>query len=165
MSAGPTISGVAELRARLASFAASLGDTWTAAVTLPTEPRQPYPTLRERTRPLKTQSTNADVLRVYDGTPRDVFRLSDADREAIVRDALAAAGDGFVDNPGAHMMRIAGAWRRRVVAKLRGAELPAPSARWTERKGRLGLSTLAMNASGQLARALERSQLTIHRRR
>lgn len=168
-----SIEGIDKVRMRLQGLAASLGETWTAAVQIDGSPRQPCPTIKPRTSPAPTQITNGELLDVYAGTPRDVFNLSEADRAAIARDALGRLGDKLLEdgekvlriNNQAMCLLIAGAWRRFLLARLASGTMPAPSVKWTQRKARLGLDLRPMNASLQLYRALYRALVTAQRTR
>lgn len=146
---------------RVAALVAALGTSWSLGLTITTSRRVPYPTLRPRRGPLPRTGTNVDVINAWTGTERDPLKLSQAERTAIVADTLSRVGDRPGLNDGALMLAIGGAWRRLLVERLRtGRTFPAPSLRWTQRKARLGLSTLHMRASGQLLAAIERAPVT-----
>lgn len=168
-----SIEGIDKLRLKLAALSSSLGETWTAAVQIDGSPREPYRTVKPRTGPAPAQITNGELLDIYQGTPRDVFKLSEADRAAIARDALGRLGDKLLEdeertlriNNQAMCLLIAGAWRRFLLARLAAGAFPATTPEWRLRKGRLGLDLRPMNASLQLYRSLERSLVTAQRTR
>jgi hypothetical protein len=153
------------LASRIAALVAALGTSWSLALDLDGSARKPYPTLRPRTGPAPRQSTNLDVIEAWSGTDRDPLKLSTEERRTLARDTIASLeGSSSTLNAGALMLAIGGAWRRLFVERLTtGRTFPAPSAEWTQRKARLGLSTLHMRASGQLLSAVKRARVIVQR--
>jgi hypothetical protein len=163
------LEGLDAVRRQLVGLAQSFGEQWSAAVQFTDEPRRPYPTLTPRLRPAGPQPTTLQVIEGLRGQGRDVFALDETDRAEITRDALARlegralGAEGL--NTGAIMLSLGAAWKRRVVARVEAGAFKAPSAKWTERKVRLGLDARALNASHQTLDALRRANLTVHRTR
>lgn len=155
------------LAQRVTALVAALGTSWTLALDLDGSTRRPYPTLTPRTRPAGPQPSNADVIGYWEGTARDPLKLSAAEKRTLARDTidtLNERGVGADLNAGALMLAIGGAWKRLFVDRLTtGRTFPAPSAEWTQRKARLGLSTLHMRASGQLLSAVKRARVIVQR--
>lgn len=154
------------LATRIAALVAALGASWSLALDLDGSARKPYPTLRPRTGSAPKQPTNLDVIEAWSGTDRDPLKLSPDEKRALARDTIAALeGKPAASlNTGALMLAIGGAWRRLLVERLTmGRTFPAPSAEWTQRKARLGLSTLHMRASGQLLSAVKRARVIVQR--
>lgn len=146
--------GLSRLAAKLRDLADGLGREWSIELRLSAEPRDPYPTLRPRTRPAGAQPTNADVALANPWLAEMTPTAQDR-----VREALADAWRRGIHNGGALMMVAAHTWKRVLVDRATGAladvRAPSNSAAWAGRKARLGLSPAAGQASGQLARALE----------
>ena len=147
------MAGEAQAAAALHALLDGLGTNWEVSLDLPTAPRQPYRTLRPRKGPAGPQPTNAAVIDHLAAMGRDVFALTPADRAAVV---LALVGRFRAGLRGAALYATAaGAWRDRVVARMRdGSAAPPVSAAWAERKARLGYPVTSSVASGQLARAI-----------
>jgi hypothetical protein len=147
-------TGLARLAAKAREIAEGLGRSWSVELLMPAEPRDPYPTLRPRTRPAGLQPTNADVALANPWLSEKTPTADDR-----VRAALADAWRRGIHNGGALMMVAAHAWKRVLVDRATNAlvdvRAPSNSSAWAERKQRLGLTPAAGQASGQLALALE----------
>lgn len=147
------ITGLSEAMAAIDAKVAELGKQWTVELDLPATPREPYPTLRPRTRPAGPQPTNARVIDHLAAMGRDVFALTEADRQALTSALVGRYRDGL--RGAALYATIASSWRDRVVERMRaGTAAPDVSPGWAARKARLGFPTTSSIASGQLARAL-----------
>lgn len=147
------ITGIPQAMAAIDAAIAELGKKWEVALDLPTAPREPYRTLRPRTRAPGPQPTNAEVIDHLAAMRRDVFALTQTDREALVSALVGAYRGGL--RGAALYATIASAWRDRVVARMRAGEAADPvSSRWAARKTALGYPTTSSIASGQLARAI-----------
>lgn len=154
------------IASRIAALVAALGTSWTLALDLDAKPRKTYPTVHPRTGPAPTQITNAELMEIYAGTERDPLKLSAAEKAALARSTIASleGRNPRTLNTGALMLAIGGAWKRLFVERLTsGRTFPMPSQRWTDRKARLGLSTLPMRASGQLLAAVSRARIIVQR--
>lgn len=143
-----------------------LGTTWTLEVRLSPAPRTPYPTLAPRTSTPRPQ-TNTDVIDGQEQKGLRPFGLTDAMRSEIaaaVRADVRARGLSRISGAALATL-VASHWRRVVVEhRRRGEGMPTPSARWTARKGRLGLSTDTYVASDQLLTSMAGAQLIVRRK-
>lgn len=142
-----------------------LGARWTLQLRLPTHPRVPYPTVRPRTGSVAAQ-TSAEVIEGMEERGIRPFGVTDAMRSEI---ATAVRADirarGLQRLTGAALATlVASHWKRVVIEhRRRGEGVPTPSAAWTERKRRLGLSTQTFIASGQLLADMEAAQIITRR--
>lgn len=147
------ITGLAEAMAAIDREIADLGKGWTLELDLPAAPREPYRTLRPRTKPPGPQPTNAEVIDHLARLRRDVFALTEADRAALVALLVGQYRNGL--RGAALWTALGSAWRGRVVARMRdGTSAPPVSPAWAARKARLGYPVTPSIASEQLARAI-----------
>lgn len=148
------MTGLTQAQAAIDAKVAELGKQWSVELDLPATPRAPYPTLRPRTRPPGPQPTNSQVIDHLAGMGRDVFALTEADRQALTSSLVGRYRDGL--RGAALYVTIASSWRDRVVERMRsGATADPVSPGWAARKTRLGFPTTASIASGQLVRAIQ----------
>lgn len=147
------MTGAAESAAALHKMLDELGVTWEVSLPLPTTPRDPYPTLRPRVGAAPVQPTHAEVIDHLTTMGRDPFALTEADKAHVAAALVERHRRGL--RGAALLASAASAWRDRLVERMRGGTAAPPvSARWAERKARLGFPTTSSIASGQLARAL-----------
>lgn len=158
------ITGVAEACAAIDQEIADLGKGWSLELDLPAAPREPYRTLRPRTRAPGPQPTNAEVIDHLAAMRRDVFALTEADRAALVSLVVGRYRAGV--RGAALWTTIGSAWRARVVERMRdGTSAPPVSPQWAARKLRLGYPSTPSVASGQLARAIGSALVRVRKTR
>lgn len=147
---------------KVRALAEGFGRRWSLALQLRDARRDPYPTLRPRTRGAPSPSSNADVVLANPW----VTRMTPA-AKAVVLAAMSAAWERGVRNGGALMLVAAQAWRGVVLARSRrqmtDSAPPRTTSEWSERKRRLGLAAQDGTASGQMAHALETSTVIVRK--
>ena len=163
------VSGLKLLELQLRDVVSKMGQTWAIAFDGPAAARKAYPTLRPRKGPAPAQPTNAEVLQYLEARGRTLTLLDAALKERAYRYALARFQGRAIPLPQNVMFALAPFVKETFLARAlhSGAdiegEIPANSAKWTERKRRLGLSTNKMKASGQLASWLKDARFRVVR--
>lgn len=163
------VSALRLLELQLRSVIEGMGQTWAIAFDGPATARRPYPTLRPRKGPAPRQPTNAQVLQYLEANGRTLTKLDAALKERALRYALARFQGRAIPQPQNVMFAMAPFIKETFLqralhsgADIEG-EIPANSAKWTERKRRLGLSINKMKASGQLASWLKDARFRVVR--
>jgi len=146
-----------------------MGESWGVRLVGGAARRAPYPTLRPRKGPAPAQRTNAEVLQYLEGKGRPVTKITDAMRRAALQYALTRFRGKAIPLPQNVMMSLAPWIKTYFVQRVQhngadiSGEIPANTAKWTNYKRRLGLSTNRLKASGQLAAWLNSARFEIVR--
>ena len=118
---------------------------------------------------MSAQPTNAEVLQYLEARGRTITKLDAAMKERALRFALARFRGGAIPQPQNVMFALAPFVKETFVQRAlhNGAdiegEIPTNTAKWTNYKRRLGLSTNKMKASGQLAAWLNAARFRVVR--
>lgn len=146
----------------IVSVAQGLGRSWGVTLSLPDTARQPYKTLRPRKHAAPKQPTNAEVLGFLIKLKGDFLRNTPQLQAKLKRElTVRFVNRGTFPNVQALMMAAAIIYRDWMVDRLynsgKDVSVPGNTTRWTDRKRALGYSTKVLMASGQLARAINKS--------
>lgn len=162
-------SPLREMQRKVAEAAADLGKRYTVGLVMDAAPRKHYPTVRGKPRK-GTPPTNAEVLARLQVHGRDVTEVTVEARGRLIRETLAAlpSGAGRIPTASQLWLSIGARWRALVVERLEreGGDLGAPANAddWTRYKGRVGLATTRLRASGQLVAAVRAARVEIRGR-
>jgi len=169
ISVRSNVSQAKLLELQLRDVISKMGETWAVALDGTNSRRTPNPTLRPRKGPAPAQPTNAAVLQYLEAKGRPVTSIPEAMRVRAMAFALARFRGGAIPLPQNVMMALAPFIKETFVQRVlhNGADIsgqiPANSAKWTNYKRRLGLSTNRLKASGQLAAWLQSARFRIVR--
>jgi len=163
------VSALRLLEMQLRTVVGQMGQPWAIAFDGPATARRAYPTLRPRKGPAPRQPTNAEVLQHLEARGRTLTKIDEAFKARALAYALARFRGRAIPLPQNVMFALAPFVKETFLARAlhSGAdiegEIPENSAKWTERKRRLGLSTNKMKASGQLASWLKDARFRVVR--
>ncbi len=140
----------------------SLGGSWGVTLSMPDTARQPYRTLHPRKKPAPPQPTNAEVLKFLLAMKGDFLKNTPQLRAHLTQEMTQRfVSRGTFPNMQALMMAAAVIYKDWMVERLYGEgkdiAVKGNSAAWTRRKLQLGYSRKILMASGQLAKAINKS--------
>lgn len=163
------VSALKLLELQLRSVVEKMGETWAIAFDGGAAARHAYPTVRPRKGPAPAQPTNAQVLQYLEAKGRTLTKIDAAFKQRALRYAMERFKGKAIPQPQNVMFALAPYVKETFLARAQhsGADIegdiPANSAKWTQRKRRLGLSTNKMKASGQLASWLKDARFRVVR--
>lgn len=163
------VSAARLLEMQLRTVVEQMGQTWALAFVGSDAARRAYPTLRPRKGPAPRQPGNAEVLQHLEAKGRTLTKLDAALKQRALAYVMARFRGKAIPLPQNVMFSLAPFIKEAFVQRAlhSGADIegqiPENTAKWTERKRRLGLSTNKMKASGQLASWLKDARFRVVR--